>query len=109
MHALPRRFEDGAHECDGRTLAVGTGDMDHRRQMPLGMAERRQQPFNATERQVDSLRMKRQQPRLQISQRGFRRTRGVHAGAGKLRLGAAACAGAFSKTRQSRAMVERKA
>jgi hypothetical protein len=109
VHALPRGFEDGAHERHGRTLAVGAGDMDHRRQMPLGMAERRQQPFDAAEGKIDSLRMKRQEPRLQIGQRASRGRRGIHAGAGKLRLGVGAFAGAFSRTRQSRAMVERSA
>src|SRR3984885_10162342 len=59
MDPLARGFEDGAHKRDGRTFAVGAGDMDHWRQMPLGMAERRQQPFNAAERQINSLRVKR--------------------------------------------------
>ena len=84
MHALLRRLEDGAHEGDGRTLAVGAGDMNHRRQLPLGMAERRQQPLDAIERQVDPLRMQRQQPRMNCADRDGAGTRRGHAGAGRL-------------------------
>ena len=40
MDSPARRFEHGAHEGDGRALAVGAGDMDHRRQMELGRAQR---------------------------------------------------------------------
>ena len=43
VHALAGRFQDRAHEGDGRALAVGAGDMDHRRQFALGMAERGEQ------------------------------------------------------------------
>ena len=76
MNALARRFEDRAHEGDGRAFAVGAGDMDHRRQPPLRMIERGQQPLDAVERQIDALGMQRQQPR----QDGVDR-RGVGAGA----------------------------
>ncbi len=58
----PRGFEAGAQEGDGRALAVGAGDMDHRRQPTLRLAQRRQQPQHAVERQVDELRMQPQQP-----------------------------------------------
>ena len=64
MHALAGRFENRAHERDGRALAVGAGDMDHRRQTAFGMTERREQALDAAERQIDPLRMQRQQPRL---------------------------------------------
>ena len=47
VHALAGRFEDRAGECDGRALAIGPGYMDHRRQMPLRMTERRKQAFDA--------------------------------------------------------------
>ena len=60
MHALARRFQDRAHESDGRSLAVGAGDMDHRRQPPLRMIERGKEPLDAIERQIDALGMQRQ-------------------------------------------------
>ena len=62
MHALAQRLGDGADEGEQRALAVGAGDMHHRRQAPLGMAERREQAFDAPERQIDRLRMQRLQP-----------------------------------------------
>ena len=63
MHALPRSLQHGAHEGDGRSLAVGAGDMDHRRQPALGMAERIEDAPHAAERQVDALGMQREQAR----------------------------------------------
>ncbi len=108
MHALAGRFEDGADEGDGRALAVGPGHMDHRRQMPLRMAERRQQALDAIERQIDAFGMQRQQARLDGADRRSAGTRCVHAGAGRLMRGLVASAGAFSKIRQSRAMVARR-
>ena len=42
-----------------RALAVGAGDVDDRRQRSCGIAELRQQPLDAAERQVDQLRMQR--------------------------------------------------
>ena len=108
MHALFRRLEDGAHEGDGRTFAVGAGDMNHRRQLPLGMAERRQEPLDAIEREVDPLRMQRQQPRMNRADRAGAGTRRGHAGAGRLIRAFAAPAGALVNSRQRRAMVARK-
>jgi hypothetical protein len=61
VDAQRRGFEDRAHERDGGALAVGAGDVDHRRQAPLGMIERLQDAPHAVERQVDQLRMKLQQ------------------------------------------------
>ncbi len=61
MHAQPGRFEDRAHEGDGRALAVGSGDMDDRRKLAFRMAERRQQPPHPIERKIDQLGMQRQQ------------------------------------------------
>ncbi len=63
MHARARRLQHGAHERDGRALAVGAGDMDDRRQLALGMAERFEQAPHAVERQVDPLGVERQEPR----------------------------------------------
>ena len=45
MDAQARGFEDRAQIGDRRTLAVGAGDMDHRRQFALGMIEPLQQPI----------------------------------------------------------------
>ena len=63
VHALAGRFQDRAQEGDGGALAVGAGDMDHRRQLALGMIERGEQPLDAIERQIDALGMQRGQPR----------------------------------------------
>ena len=63
MHALAGRFQDRAHEGDGRAFAVGAGDMDQRRQLLFGMIERGKQALDAVERQVDALGMQRQEPR----------------------------------------------
>jgi hypothetical protein len=40
MHGEPCRLQNRAHEGDGGALAVGTGDMDHRRQPALRISER---------------------------------------------------------------------
>ena len=110
MHALARRFEDRAHECDGRALAVGAGDMDHRRQLPLRMIERGQKPRHALEREIDALGMQRQQPRQHgVERRGMPAIRCAHAGAGAGRRAAAArSAGALVRSRQSLAIVVRR-
>jgi hypothetical protein len=50
VHAQARRLQDRAHECDGRALAVGAGDVDRRRQLPLRVAERRQNAPHPIER-----------------------------------------------------------
>ena len=41
MHAPAQGPGHGANEGDERALAVGAGDMNHRRQTALGMAEGR--------------------------------------------------------------------
>ena len=51
----PVGLEAGAQHGDDRALAVGAGDVDHRRQPALGVAERGEQPLDAAERQVDDL------------------------------------------------------
>ena len=63
MHGEPRRLEDRAHERDGRALAVGAGDMDHRRQPPLRIAERGQNAPHPLKRQIDALGMQLREPR----------------------------------------------
>ena len=96
-------------KCDGRTFAVGSGDVDDRRQPALGMTERRQQAFNPAERQVDTFGMERQQSGVDGADRPRAGTRLVHAGAGRLKrdFSVPAAAGAFNNSRQSRAMVSR--
>ncbi len=63
MHALAGGFQDRAQEGDGGALAVGAGDVDHRRQLAFGMIERGKQALHAIERQIDALGMQRGQPR----------------------------------------------
>ena len=52
-----RRLGDGPQVGDGRALAVGAGDMDHRRQAALGMAQRGREATHAAEGEVDTLGM----------------------------------------------------
>ncbi len=59
MGRLPRRLDHGAEEGGGRSLAVGAGDVDDRRQAPLGMPEPRQEHAHAVEREVDLARIER--------------------------------------------------
>ena len=63
MHALPRRFQDRPHECDGRALAVGSCDMDDARQAQMRRAEVGEQALDAAQRQVDPSRMERRESR----------------------------------------------
>ncbi len=70
MHALAQRFGDGAGKGEEGALAVGAGDMHHRRQLVLWVAESGEQPLDAPERQVDRLRMQLLQP---LQQRVARR------------------------------------
>src|SRR5262249_3430354 len=63
VHAQPRRLQDRAHESDGRALAVGPGDMECRRQPPLGMPERGEHAPHAIARPIDPVRMQRGEPR----------------------------------------------
>ena len=55
-----RRFQHRAHERDGRAFAVGAGDVDHRRQPALRMAELREDALHAVEGEVDPLGVQRQ-------------------------------------------------
>jgi hypothetical protein len=61
--ALAGCLENGTHEGDRRALAVGPGDVDHRRELALGMAERVQNAPHPTERKVYALGVQREQPR----------------------------------------------
>ena len=62
MHAQARRLADGAQEGAGAALAVGAGDMDHRRQPKLGVVEQPQQPVQPDRAEVDHARIQRMQP-----------------------------------------------
>jgi len=59
MNALAQGLRDGAHEGDQRSLAVGPGDVDHRRQTALRMVKCCEQTLDASKRQVDRLRVQR--------------------------------------------------
>ena len=115
MHLLTRRLEDCARKGDRRTFSIGAGDMDHRRQPPLGMIERGQKPLDAIKRQIDPPRVKRKQPcRHSVDRSGFG-PRSTHAGAGRLTGGGGATAGAaageggaFINMRHRRATVARR-
>ncbi len=61
MHLQALRLQHGAGKGAGRALAIGAGDMDHRRQLQLRIAQLGQQPQDAVQRQVDLLGMQRQQ------------------------------------------------
>ena len=59
MDAQAGGLQDRAQIGDGRALAVGAGDMDHRRQLGFGMIEPLQQALHAIEAEIDPLRMQR--------------------------------------------------
>ena len=63
MHLLAARFQNRPHEGDGRALAVGSRDMDDRRQAFLRRAEIGEQALDAAERQVDDAGMQRRETR----------------------------------------------
>ena len=63
MHALPRRLRHRPQEGAGAALAVGAGDMHHRRQAALGMIELRQQLVQPIQAEIDQPRMQAVQPR----------------------------------------------
>jgi hypothetical protein len=72
VDAAAARLQHRAHEGDGGALAVGAGDVDHRRHALLGVAERIEQPPHAVERKVDPLGMQRQQTRDDVVIAGHR-------------------------------------
>ena len=69
VDAQARRFQDRAQIGDRRTLAIGAGDMDHRRQFAFGMIEPLQQPLHPLEAEIDAAGMQRGQPRDQFAER----------------------------------------
>ena len=56
-------FERRAHERDGGTFAVGAGYMNGRRQSPLRIVERAEEPLDAIEGKIDPFWIKRQKAR----------------------------------------------
>ena len=62
VHHLAHRLQPGPDHRLGRSLAVGSGQMDHRRQVAFRMVQRRQQPPHPVQRQVDDLGMQRHHP-----------------------------------------------
>src|SRR6201999_1699830 len=119
-------FQDCAQIRDRRSLAVGAGDMDHRRDLFLGVTEPLQYPMHAIEAEIDALRMQGTKPRDHIAERIQRRGgRRVHAwgaagavsgadticagsGTSGAALGVTSSAGDLVKRRHSRASVARK-
>ena len=57
MDAIACRLGHGAQIGDQRALAVGAGDMHHRRQLQMRRADVRQQPFDPPKLEVDELGM----------------------------------------------------
>ena len=57
MHAVARGLETGPHRGHRRAFALGAGDVHDRRKVVLRIAQRREQPLDAAERQIDQLRM----------------------------------------------------
>jgi hypothetical protein len=49
VHALSRSFQNCAQKSDRRSLAIGAGNVNDRRQLPLGMAQRAKQSLHAIE------------------------------------------------------------
>src|SRR5579883_1643575 len=63
MDAQALRLQHGAAKGAGRPLAIGAGDMDHRRQFQMRVAQIAQKAQHPVQRQVDLLGMQRQQAR----------------------------------------------
>ncbi len=56
MHPKPLGLENRPKKGDGRSLAVGSGNMEDRRQTMLGVSERAEQPLDAAKREVEAFR-----------------------------------------------------
>ena len=72
VHALAGGLQHRLQEGRERALAVGAGDVDHRRQAVLRVAELGEQRLDAAERQVDQPRMQ----RLELGQQLVARAHG---------------------------------
>src|SRR6516165_5137618 len=125
VNAMARGFQDRAQIGDCGTLAVGPGDVNHRGQLSLWMAETFQEPLHALQVEIDALWMQGGKPRHQIAEWARPSRRRVHAGgavgassaAEATGAAVAACAAGFAAVgiagdlvskRQSRASVGRK-
>src|SRR3954454_7556668 len=114
-----------AQISERRALAIGTGDVDHRRQLALGVTEPLEQAVHPLQPEIDAFLMQGRQPPNQSAERRLCAVRGsVHAcgaagavsGADTICAGlttgctgcdAASSAAALVKRRQSRARVGR--
>ena len=80
MDAQARGFQNRAQIGDRRTLAIGAGNMNHRRQLAFGMIEPLQQPMHPLQAEIDTAGVQRGQPRDQFAERRIRSGRWrVHA------------------------------
>jgi hypothetical protein len=58
MDTLAGSLEHRPHESGRRSLPIGTGDVNDRRQALIGMAERCHEGLDSIQREVDLTRMK---------------------------------------------------
>ena len=65
MGAIARRFEDTLQKGDNRTFAIRPRHVNDRRDPPVRVSERAQEPLHPSERKVDALRMQRFETREQ--------------------------------------------
>src|ERR1700730_8421465 len=126
MNAQARGFQNRAQIRDRRTLAIGAGDVNDRRQLAFGMFEPFQEPLHSLEIEIDTPGVQGRQPRDKFTERRRSLGRGrVHAwgaaGAtsapdtiwagmtiGCTGFDAVSTAGDFVSNRQRRASVGRK-
>ena len=69
MDAQAGGFKDCAQIGDRRTLAIGAGNVDHRRQLALGMVEPLQQSLHPLQIEIDTQRVQSREPRDQFAER----------------------------------------
>ena len=69
VNAQLRGFQNRPQIRDRRTLAIGAGDVNHRRQLAFGMFEPLQQKLHPLQTQIDAIGMQRRQPRDQFAER----------------------------------------
>ena len=119
VNAQARCLQNGAEKRHGRSLAVGPGNMNDRRDTSFGMIETLKNAPHPVEREIDPLGMKRSKTRqnVVVGRRRFLGRRRCHAGdavAGRstgsdaLRDSKPSAGGALVSKRQIRANVARK-
>ena len=79
VDAQARRLTDRAQESNGRTLAVGAGNVNDRRQATLGMIQCREDAMHPRQIEIDTLGVQRREPRQQTVEIARRGCGGVHA------------------------------